>query len=715
MRRKEKIRERKLQVFEAHGVDFTGESGDERIGTCPFTGKANKFYVNRKTGLWDAKAAGLSGNTTKFLSLMAEFYHEALTPERLQALADDRQLPVTAFKSFLIGWDAGTKSYTLPVRDPRGRVEDIRRWKPGGRMLSTAGCAVGLLGAHLLDKQAGDPVYLCEGEWDGIAMTLLLAKAKQPGVVLAVPGAGTFKQEWVPWVTGRRIHTLYDHDEAGESGELTIQKRLPGSDHLTFVHWPEELPTGFDTRDWIVYGLKKGTPALSYERLHKLFRPFPRKDESHLKPADEIQQQVDSLIIKRRRRNEVVNAVTLEMVHAMFRKWLFIRDTDAIDIALAIVFSQKIDGSPVWLFLVGPPGSMKTVLLTSLSSYEKAFVTSSVTTHALISGAKGAPDPSLIPRLDGRIFVIKDFTPILGMRDIERNEIFGILRDAYDGKCGRSFGTGESKYFESRFTIIAAVTPAIYDLDLNNASLGERFLKYSVADNLLHGDDVQIIDRAMTNIDRETEQADELANTVTDFLMSNFDTVPIATQSPEMQQQMVYLAKWGARMRGVVSVDSYDRSFIRGRPSAEIGSRLGIQLSKLGRALAMVHGRTEVNDDDYRLVRRVMCDTVHQQREELLRGLFALCPNAGMTASTLDLATRCRNYNPMTVQRVADTLASLDIFIREGTGFKRRWGISTYMRNCIEQAHLYETEADRRPPGEAPYTTLRRTRDGDDV
>jgi hypothetical protein len=81
-------------------VDFTGERGDERYGTCPFTGKPDKFYVNIKTGLWDSKTAGLSGNIAQFLHQISKLYVSQMTDEVLKRLADDRGLPMKAFKDW---------------------------------------------------------------------------------------------------------------------------------------------------------------------------------------------------------------------------------------------------------------------------------------------------------------------------------------------------------------------------------------------------------------------------------------------------------------------------------------------------------------------------------------------------------------------------------------------------------------------------------------
>ena len=127
--------ESKLRPFTAHGVEFTGERGDERFGTCPFTGKTEKFYVNVKTGLWDSKTAGLSGNTSQFLHQISKQYVSQMTDPLLRRLADDRSLPSKAFTNWQVGWDG--RNYTIPIRDFNGNMVDIRLFRLGRNIISS--------------------------------------------------------------------------------------------------------------------------------------------------------------------------------------------------------------------------------------------------------------------------------------------------------------------------------------------------------------------------------------------------------------------------------------------------------------------------------------------------------------------------------------------------------------------------------------------------
>ena len=87
-------------------------------------------------------------------------------------------------------------------------------------------------------------------------------------------------------------------------------------------------------------------------------------------------------------------------------------------------------------------------------------------------------DHSLLPKLDGKVLVIKDFTALLNMPREARQQILGDLRDAYDGNAAKAFGTHvETRRYTSKFGIMAAVTGAIDKHAAVMQQLGERFLK----------------------------------------------------------------------------------------------------------------------------------------------------------------------------------------------------------------------------------------------
>lgn len=102
----------KLKGFKRHGVDFTGETPTQAYGTCPFTGKQKKFYVNKKTLLWDSKVTGQKGNFKDFLTEISSQQQLDVDPRFLKRLCTDRGLPAQAFKRWNLGRSGNY--FTLP-------------------------------------------------------------------------------------------------------------------------------------------------------------------------------------------------------------------------------------------------------------------------------------------------------------------------------------------------------------------------------------------------------------------------------------------------------------------------------------------------------------------------------------------------------------------------------------------------------------------------
>jgi hypothetical protein len=292
--------------------------------------------------------------------------------------------------------------------------------------------------------------------------------------------------------------------------------------------------------------------------------------------------------------------------------------------------------------------------------------------------------------------IIKDFTSILSLRDTEKDEIFGILRDAYDGKCGKEFGNGVVRNYESRFTMLAAVTPSIYALSSSHTALGERFLKFAVSDNLNHDDEQAIVSRAIDNIDVEGRMRKEMAEIVQRFISTRTGAIHKATLpslTPEMKTRIIYLARWGARMRGSITRDGYRNDIVTSRPSAEVGSRLGKQLAKLAQSLAVVHGEATVTNREYRLVRKVMVDTIPQRIEDVLRTIFmeSKKPPFAVTSNKLSELTR---YPHATIIRLLQDMNVLNVVERVTLGKAvSGWRLSAYIMGLLNPSDIYRPDA----------------------
>lgn len=672
-----------IKGFESYGIEFQGKSGNQVYGNCPFCDSKNKFYANISNALWDCKVCGKKGNFTGFLSEIYKKSLEDMSDSFLKKLSIDRKLPLNVFRPWKLG--RYNNKYILPIRNENGVIQDLRAYTIGRKFMSTSGCSVGLLGIDILIKSPiEDPVYICEGEWDGMAFHWLLKFLKLKGSIVAVPGALTFKREWEPPFQGREVYCCYDHDEAGKKGELVVHERLTGvAKSLKYLHWQNELPDGYDIRDLIIEKAIQGQrPRYTFNHLIK----------SNFKLNPRLLKETTPAIVVDKNTPEP-KKVTFEDVCGVFGKWLYVTDFGGLKISLATIVSTELQGDPLWMFLVSSPGGSKTELLQSTNQCPNVYTMSSLTSHSLVSGAhfNGGKDPSVLPELHQKTLVIKDFTPILTKKDIERDEIFGTLRDAYDGTYTKVFGNGQRRSYVCHFSIVAGVTSRIHELASEHQSLGERFLKYTLGDNLNHQHEVEMIEKATENVGSETLMRQEMAMVIKEFMLhqiwltKQYDPILPST----VKNKLTSLVQFGARLRGTVSRDKYRNDIMISKPAAEYGTRLAKQHFKLMKSLCYVSNRKEINEEDYLISKKVMIDTIPQRIEDIVRCLHQSCPTINDTLKTKEIAIKTK-YTIGTVSYVLANLDILGVVTKTGKQNIYEWTLSNYIRNLILNAEIYK-------------------------
>ena len=302
------------------------------------------------------------------------------------------------------------------------------------------------------------------------------------------------------------------------------------------------------------------------------------------------------------------------------KKWLYIdlEDDEIVDAILATALDRDIPGEPIWLFVIGPPGATKTELLRSLTG-PRFYTTSSITAHTLITGLRDKSAKDLLPELDGKVLIIKDFTTTLQNED-ELTQILAQLREAYDGYLEMNFGSGVGKKsYHSAFGLIAGVTPVIDAYTTVQNLLGERFIKVR-----MRTDHRKASKKAMENVGKENEMRTELKfatvallNGVKKRMENNGWKVEIPS---EIEKKMLELAIFTAIARSGVHRDR--QRYMTVLPEAEIGTRLAKQLKKLACALASVRGKDMVGEGEFKTILRVALDSIPKKRMQILKAFF---------------------------------------------------------------------------------------------
>lgn len=165
-------------------------------------------------------------------------------------LHDARGLTDETIDNYEIGWHAGWKRYTIPVRNHDGTLTAARYNAPDGdpKYLMSRGSSVSLY--PIADRiPPGPAVIVCEGEWD-----CLLLRQHGFNAITTTGGKGAWDPAWSALLAGRHVALLYDVGAEDAAGGHACQVRSSGAASVRVVRLP--LPSdGDDVTDWFVsYG-----------------------------------------------------------------------------------------------------------------------------------------------------------------------------------------------------------------------------------------------------------------------------------------------------------------------------------------------------------------------------------------------------------------------------------------------------------------------------
>jgi hypothetical protein len=374
--------------------------------------------------------------------------------------------------------------------------------------------------------------------------------------------------------------------------------------------------------------------------------------------------------------------MTLPELVTVFSKWLRLNDGEPLHVILGAVAANLLDGDPLWLFAVAPPGSLKTELIRSLNGVPSVYPLSNLTPQTFASGfqTKGV-EPSLLLKLDRRILSLKDFTTVLTMHRDKRGEILAQLREIYDGYYRKEFGNGKVVDWVGKLGLIAGVTPVIDTYYSVSQILGERFLLY----RLTPADEVAVATRAMEQQGLEDVMRQELRDAVAAFFAN---VVPLRVEIPgAIAGRLAALAAFIARARSGVVWDQ--RGELEYAPPPEGPGRLAKQFATLARGLAVVRDTRVVTEEDFLTVYRVAEDTIPGSRKAVLEPLL----EAFDPLETSKIA-ELTSYPTSTARRYLQELAAMRLVDRlpGGSGKPDRWRLSELAVRLLGQAAPPERE-----------------------
>ena len=395
---------------------------------------------------------------------------------------------------------------------------------------------------------------------------------------------------------------------------------------------------------------------------------------------------------------------------------------DCLAICLATHIAVTLEGDPLWMYLVGAPSSGKSTICELIASDEIHTRSLSKFT-GLVSGSRQGNH--LVPLLQGKCVIVKDGTLLLESTPQQLANVFGEMRDIFDGKLDVEYRNGVSASFSNvMFGMVIGITERIYSL--NMAALGERFLHCRLETDR----EIEVIrnkkaiSNILTSISRSTLEGNEEGDSrsfpkqrayTAGFLSHLHSTIrqndllrPNHVPSDILFIQALTDVVACSRAEAARSKE-FGSSELLYDARPEAGTRVGKQLGKLALCLCYVLGENRITPTIRRLIRKVATDTAYSRQNRIIR---TIALSHGLTRSSIAQLT---DIPLESITRKIDDLISLGILQAESDKNRPVRGRSVptlqctpWIRDAFRKVYNGDTNGQNSRPKPGPKADSKR-------
>lgn len=334
-------------------------------------------------------------------------------------------------------------------------------------------------------------------------------------------------------------------------------------------------------------------------------------------------------------------------------------DLQALKLPLVAIAAHSLKtAEPIWPVIIGPPSTGKTELgVLPLRNISQAEFISDVSPKCFIAGIGNRAGSLLTSTGDSGIWLIKDLTTILSKREADMKEVFGYLREIYDGILNRKVGGKKLPMWEGKVTIIAACTPYI-DRAWNFVNeLGDRFIFI----RWRRGHGQSQARAAMRQLGGERGIRSSLASLAKELVEGRLKRVP-PLPSEALQDHIANLSEFCALLRRrVVRDNDSGRRAIISTPEAEGTGRLAKNLCMILMFHSALFEIDPIDDiEGQSLIHRIALETIPENKLNFMQSL-----NLADETDWADVRKRS-NLPKSTIAWIADELAAQDVITKTG-------------------------------------------------
>ena len=383
---------------------------------------------------------------------------------------------------------------------------------------------------------------------------------------------------------------------------------------------------------------------------------------------------------------------TIEQMNEEFGKMLLLADKTVIKAVMGAVIGNKLAGvEPIWMFLVAGPSGGKTEIGNTIKKLPFVFPVDTLTVNSMASGQKKkGVQTSFLDKLPGGegIMYIKDFTVIMSMNEMARNEIIGQFRAIYDRDFTKITGNDSDTKWSGKLGMISCVTSIIHEEIKKFADMGERFVLYEVAQPDRRKVQEFIFDISPYSDELRVHMQECVFEYVSYVLGKSFDMD--VNLNPDDRKLIMELADYAALARSGVKQDLYSQK----KTVVFISDPEGPQRMQK-QMIAMVHALVAMNkadpayvpdpsgfdvlrEEDIAIITKMTLDSIPRKRRQALQALARY--KGGLTTAGLAISLR---YSNDAIAPVLYELNARDFCERFKDGAIDKWRLKDEWRPVI--------------------------------
>lgn len=715
-----------LAPYRALGLDLSETKNGEAFSECPFCG-SSRFSANAESGKWRCWSCGTGtgkggGNAEVFVRCL--WQASARTRCDLSKLAADRRLSEDTLRAWGVCRSVITGDFIAPGWSPEGNLNQVYSYvqAPGGgrRYMKPADGMPHQLYAPLSDDdgvtaqqvipEGAEDVFVCEGLWDACALWQVVKAGGgqwKDFAIVSAPSASVFPEKWGHLFKGKNVWLCYhnDHPKVTKDGRTTEPAGWAGmrraaiachpyAASIRCLTWGPEgydpgLPDGHDVRDATCKIFRPGAwdAGKASEALDELFGRFKEIPEEWAKEAERLAAGLTP--------KKCESWGTLRKAWKKTMRW-----TDGLDCALSVVLaaviSTKSAGDQLWVRVIGPASSGKTVICEAVSVARRYVFPKDSLAGGLISGyqTEDGESLSLAELVRDKTLILNEADALLQLPNLP--QLLSQLRAFYTRNLRSQYGNKMSRDHEGvNCTVVIAGTSSIRKL--NASELGDRFVDVVI----MEGIDESLEDAVLRqHLAQACAEVKTLANGRKDsqFLPDRAEAMQLTGGYVE------YLRENAAKLIGHVHMPGWAGeqclalakfvSFMRARPSTlqeetaerEFPTRLLSQFSRLAMCLAAVTGRDDVDAEVMRRVKKVALDTARGRTLEIARLMAGA--REGVTMNHVVLWVNDKKDKVESLVRFLRSIGAVEEFVEKkyrGVQGKMKYRLTERLRLVYDQ------------------------------